>query len=329
MLLLPPNGVTVKQFLGIFAILLICLSCNSDSDRENEIEQIPLDVNIVRFDKEFAQANVNDLPYLKEKYPLFFPKQYHDSIWEQKITDTLQNDLDLEVLKVFPDEDVLKINLKSLFQHITYYFPGFEIPQVYTTTSDVDYRTRVIANDSLLILELDNYLGEDHPFYSVIPKFLAKNLKPSRLYSDVAGAYARKFIVPPSDRTLLAQMIYYGKELYLKDLWLPKESDAIKIGYTEEELAWARENEVEMWRYFIENELLYSTNSKLGLRFVDPAPFSKFNLEIDNESPGMIGRWLGWQMVRSFMMANEVSISQLMQTEAKELFINAQYKPKK
>ena len=81
--------------------------------------------------------------------------------------------------------------------------------------------------------------------------------------------------------------------------------------------------------YFIENELLFSTNPKLPLRFIVPAPFSKFNLSIDNDSPGMIGRWMGWQMVRSYMDKNPVSVSQLLSKSADEIYKNANYKPKK
>jgi gliding motility-associated lipoprotein GldB len=319
----------MKQLFGIILLYLTLLSCNSGSDIEKQIAQIPISVEVIRFDKAFASAEENDLPLLKQRFPLFFPEEFQDSIWKQKIVDTLQNELDEAVLKEFPTEAPLEEDLKKLFQHITYYFPEFEVPSVYTTTSDVDYRTRIIANDSLLILELDNYLGEDHLFYSGIPKYIVKNLKPSRLLPDISATYTRKYIAPPRDRTLLGELIYFGKELYLKDLWLPETSDALKIGYTDEELQWAEENEEEMWRYFIENELLYSTNSKLGQRFIDPAPFSKFNLEIDNESPGMIGRWLGWQMVRSYMENNAVSIGHLMQADAVEIFNNSQYKPKK
>lgn len=319
----------MKQLFGIIVLFYTLLSCNSGGDIKKEISQIPISFEIIRFDKEFARAEVSDLPNLKQRFPAFFPEEFQDSIWQQKITDTLQNDLDAAVLKEFPTEAPLEEDLIKLFQHITYYFPDFQAPKVYTTTSDVDYRTRIIANDSLLILELDNYLGEDHPFYSGIPKYVVKNLKPTRLMPDISATYTRKYITPPRDRTLLGQMIYFGKELYLKDLWLPDTSDALKIGYTEEELQWAKQNEVEMWRYFIENELLYNTHPKLGQRFIDPAPFSKFNLEIDNESPGMIGRWLGWQMVRSYMKENAVSIAQLMQADAVEIFTNSQYKPQK
>ena len=84
-----------------------------------------------------------------------------------------------------------------------------------------------------------------------------------------------------------------------------------------------------MWRYFIEKKLLYDTDQKLIPRFINPAPFSKFYLEIDNESPGRVGAWIGWQMVRSFMENNEVSFQELLQMDAKEIFERSKYKPKK
>jgi hypothetical protein len=143
------------------------------------------------------------------------------------------------------------------------------------------------------------------------------------------ASFSRGKISPPSDNTFLAQMIYAGKELYIKDVLLPEYSDADKIGYKPEQITWCQENESYMWRYFIEKKLLYDTDQKLISRFINPAPFSKFYLEIDNESPGRVGAWIGWQIVRSFMENNEVSLQQLLQMDAKEIFEKSKYKPKK
>ena len=75
--------------------------------------------------------------------------------------------------------------------------------------------------------------------------------------------------------------------------------------------------------------MLYSDDQKLIPRFVNPAPFSKFYLEIDNESPGQVGAWVGWQMVRSFMKNNDIPLSDMLKMNAKELFEKSKYKPKK
>ena len=169
---------------------------------------------------------------------MFFPEQFHDSIWYGRMEDTLQQQLNQAVAKVFPSEEIIEDQLQPLFQHIKYYFPQIKVPTVVTVTSDVDYQNKAIIADSLLVLGLDTYLGADHEFYDGIKRYIAKNLKPSQIGPDVASSYAAGLIARPRQRNLLAQMIYFGKELYLKDIWLPQVSDADKIGYTEEEMGW-------------------------------------------------------------------------------------------
>jgi gliding motility-associated lipoprotein GldB len=310
-------------------ILLIVIGCDRSSSLEKEIENIPIDMEVIRFDTIFGQATENNLPDLKRSYPYFFPEQYHDSIWIKKMNDTLQKQLNEEVLKAYPFNEEFEDQLLSLFQHIEYYFPAFEIPVVVTLTSDVDYRNKVLLAENMLMISLDTYLGSEHHFYIGIAKYIAQNMEQSQIQHDVASLYAEKLIVKPMDRNFLSSMVYYGKQLYLKDLWLPDSADNQKMGYTEEEMNWIIENESEIWRYFIENEVLFSTDPKLLSRFIYPAPFSKFYLEIDNDSPGSIGKYIGWQIVRSFMDRNTVSIQQLMVMEADEIFKKSKYKPKK
>ncbi|QNJ96945.1 Gliding motility gldB [Constantimarinum furrinae] len=318
----------MKYIVLTFAVLFV-VSCETKSETEKQIEAIPMDISIIRFDKIFAEASVDELPKLKSEFPVFFPEQYPDSIWRQKMQDTLQKQLEAEVLKKFPENEPLEEELEALFRHIKYYVSSFSPPQIVTTTSDVDYRNKVILANKTLVISLDNYLGSDHYFYEDIHLYISKNMKEDQIVQDVAATYAKRLISPPRQRSLLAQMIYFGKELYIKDLWLPETSDAHKIGYTEEEMQWVHDNEADMWRYFIENELLYSTDAKLPPRFINPAPFSKFYLEIDNESPGMAGRFLGWQIVKSYMENNDVTFDQLMIASTEEIFTKSKYKPKK
>lgn len=320
---------TMKKYLFILCLLFL-IGCEDENKVEQEIAQIPMDLTITRFDKIFAKAELKDLPQLKKDYALFFPKQVPDSIWEQRFSDTIQQQLNQEVVKVFPDNTGLEETIRPLFQHFKYYFPRFKSPVIYTVTSDVDYQNKVIAADSLMVISLDNYLGADHYFYEGISSFISRNLNPSQLGPDIANVYARQLSSPPKNRTFLALMIYYGKALYLADLVTPSSSDAEKIGYTEDQMFWAKDNEIYMWRYFIEKELLYSTDEELPARFLNPAPFSKFYLEIDNDSPGRLGRYMGWKIVRAYMERNpEVTIEELLKKPADEIYIKSKYKPKK
>jgi gliding motility-associated lipoprotein GldB len=233
-----------------------------------------------------------------------------------------------EVEKKYGNFDVETQKIEELFKHIKYYFPETKIPKVYTIISEMDYQNKVIYANNMLVISLELYLGKDHRFYE-FPQYIKQNFEQSQILPDMVTSFGQTKILPPTDTSFLSQMIYAGKALYLKDQLLPEYSDADKMGYKPEQITWCQENEGYIWRYFIENKMLYDTDQKLIPRFINPAPFSKFYLEIDNESPGRVGAWIGWQMVRSYMANNEVSLAQLLKTDAKEIFEKSKYKPKK
>ncbi len=309
--------------------LLVLVGCGEEDRINEDIASIPVAIELHRFDREFAKAEPKDLPGLKSDYPYLFPSQYSDSVWVAKMQDTLQRELLEEVQAAFGDFNSVSTELDLFYKHLLFYFPGEEPPEVVTVTSDVDYQNRIILADSLLLIGLDNYLGSDHRFYKGIDRYIATGLDRQYLISDIAGAYARKLNPNPDQRTFLARMIYHGRELYLKDLLIPFVSDERKIGYSPEEMEWAQENEDQIWRYFIDRELLYSTDNQLRARFLDPAPFSKFRLELDNESPGRVGRYMGWQIVKAFMADHNLSPQQLLELPTEEVFRRSNYKPKK
>ncbi|WP_373057080.1 gliding motility lipoprotein GldB [Zunongwangia sp. H14] len=314
-------------------ILILCVfaffACEEKSDKEKEIENIEVEFNLVRFDQEFARATPQNLDALKAEYPFFFPSQYPDSVWVNKLSDTIQQEIDNEVAKVFPQFSEETDALYQLFQHIKYYFPAFKAPDVYTVTSEVDYKNKVIYTGDKLFISLDTYLGENHHFYISLQEFLKKNFKKEQILPDAANAIAENFVPGPASRTFLSHMLYYGKLLYLKEIWLPEEPKAEIIGYTEDELEWARNNEAQAWRFFVENEVIFDTDSELYSRFLYPAPFSKFFLLLDSESPDRMGQYIGWQIIKQYMEKNEVSVQEMLNAGAEKIFNEANYKPQK
>ncbi|MCP4976567.1 MAG: gliding motility lipoprotein GldB [Maribacter sp.] len=311
----------------VLLVVLIIIGCGEEDKVAKEVNNIALELRISRFDNEFADASADDIPKLRKEYPFLFPAP--DSVWIAKLQDSLQIELRGEVKNEFKNFDREKTDIALLFKHIKYYFPKYEVPRVITVTNDVEYNNRIILADSLLFIGLDNYLGPEHKYYSNLQNFIAQDMDRDFIVSNIASAFANKVVSRPKERTFLAQIIYYGKILYLKDKIMPFHPDEQKITYSEDELAWAEANEEPMWRHFIENELLYSTDNRLSPRFIDPAPFSKFGLELDNESPGQLGRYLGWQIVRSFMNKNDVSLQQLLSLSAEDIFKKSNYKPNK
>jgi gliding motility-associated lipoprotein GldB len=318
----------MKIYRFVVVLCLFFLSCDQKTKVEKAVEEIPVDIKVERFDKVFFEVKPEDLDKIKKQYPIFFPPGNEDAVWINKMQDPLWREVYTEVQKKYANFEPVREQFDALFQHIKYYFPKTKTPKVITIISEMDYNTKAIYADSLVIVSLELYLGKKHKFYQ-FPNFLKQNFEERQIMPDVVSSFTFRNIPNSADKTLLAQMISEGKQLYAKDLLLPNYTDAEKIGYTPEQIKWCQENESYMWRYFIESEMLFSTDPKLATRFMTPAPFSKFYLEIDNDTPGRVGAWLGWQMVRSYMHNNNVTLPELLKTNAKEIFEKSKYKPKK
>jgi gliding motility-associated lipoprotein GldB len=318
----------MKKYLFLVVFCLFILSCDKKNKVESAVAAIPVKVKVERFDKIFFETPPQDLEKVKKQFPFFFPPGNDDSVWLNKIQDPLWRELYTEVQKKYGDFEPVKLELETLFKHIKYYFPKTKTPKVITVISEMDYKNKAIYADSLVVISLELYLGKNHKFYQ-FPNYLKQNFEGRQIAPDVVSSFSARNIPPVLDKDLLSQMIYSGKQLYLKDLLLPDYTDAEKMGYSPAQIIWCQENESYMWRYFIEKEMLYSNDQKLISRFINPAPFSKFYLEIDNDSPGQVGAWIGWQMVRSYMKNNDVPLVDLLKTNAKEIFVKSKYKPKK
>ena len=313
----------------VLIILLATLSCKKTSKVKKEISAINIDLTIERFDQLFASSSPSDLPFLKQTYPFLFSKQFSDSVWTRRMEDPVQGLLAAAVDSVFSDFTKTEAEITSFYQHLKYYSKPLKMPRLITVLSDVDYRNKIAVTDTIVLIALDTYLGDDHEFYKSFYDYIKQNLNSTQIVPDLATSYAEQLIYQPNRVTFLAEMIYFGKQLYLKDLWIPFKSNSEKIGYSVSEYEWSEDNEFYIWQYFVENELLYQTDRKLLGRFIIAAPFSRFNLELDTESPGRLGQYIGWQIVKSYMKNSSTSVLEMLQMDPQEIFNNAKFKPKK
>jgi len=314
-----------RFYIPIFILLLVA-SCTTVDKKDVDVSNIKVTVKVDRFEQKFYTTTKKTLPIIEKEYPYLFPVK-NDSIWLAKIKN--EQELYQKSQKVFGDFKDEKTQIKSLFKHVKYYFSTFKSPKIITLITDLDYQSKVIYADSLLFVSLDMYVGSKDEVYNDFPSYLSQNYNKKQLIVDMAKAIGSHYYHPTKNRLFLNDMIDEGKKMYLLDSYLPKISDAQKMGYTINQLDWVKANELPIWTYFVEKDLLFSTNSNLYTRFIADAPFSKFYLNIDNESPGKIGTWIGWQIVRSYMKNNNVTLQQLFQTNAEAIFKKSRYKPHK
>ena len=318
----------MARIFGFLLIVLLLISCENESKNLVDVSDIDVNVTVDRFEEKFYTTSPEDLPKLKEQYAFMFAN-VEDTTSLLKMKSEEELFLYKESKKVFGDFKIQEEELTDLFKYIKHYTPKFQEPKVITHISNVDYEYPVIYADSLLFIALDMYLGKESEVYGGFPAYISQNYKKESVVVDVAKDIINRNFPKFRSRRFIDKIINHGKEIYFLELFLPNVSDALKMGYSEDKMKWAESNEIDIWKYFIEKEMLYSSDSDLDTRFIDVAPFSKFYQASDGDSPGRIGVWIGWQIVRSYMKNNDVTLQQLITIPSEDIYKKSKYKPRK
>ena len=100
----------------------------------------------------------------------------------------------------------------------------------------------------------------------------------------------------------------------------------LKIGYTKTQMKDADANEAVIWDFFLDNELLNNAEQNIVKNYIGESPKTQ---ELGEDSPGNIGSFTGWQIVKKYMSKNpKVRLDELMKMDGRELYAQSKYKPK-
>lgn len=234
-----------------------------------------------------------------------------------------------ETNRVFGDGSGLISEFSQAFANLKFYYPEFVPPKIKTVISGLD--TDLYVTDSLIVVGLDFFLGADASFRPKTYDYLMRRYDPQDIVPScllIYGISNRFNRTDVKDRTILADMVAYGKSFYFTKRMVPCTPDSLLIWYTEEEIEGARKNENLIWARFVEDKILFSTNVIDKKNYLGDRPVT---IQVGEKCPGRIGQWVGWQIVNEYMEAHpEKSLPELMGMEnAQALFKNSKYKPQK
>lgn len=217
--------------------------------------------------------------------------------------------------------------LSAAFTEYHRLWPDSLVPIFVADITGLNYG--IVVTDSAVGIGLDMFLGADHPMYPALglPKYLSAQMVPEQVVPQAILAWVGSlYEVRLPNTTLLDRMIFYGKMLLALDSLLPNLTAERKMAFSTEQLTWCTSNEAKIWRYLVEKNLLFGTNDLDNGKWVEQAPFVP---GLPREAPGRLGRWVGWQIVRSFASRNKsISLIEILDTPAQTLLQGAAYRPK-
>lgn len=328
-------------------ILLFLLACQ-EKKWEVETNDIKIDLNFERFDLELLEFSENGISNeevldLKKNFPNLYPL-YVQGIMQFGSAESSQSEVTLN--DFISNEDILELfetvataypesslqsevsQLEEGFKRFNYHFPGLVVPEVKTMVAAFNYST--VASDSLLVIGLDNYLGKDFELYSAIgiPTYKFEKFDRQYIVSDAMKGWVTTEFESADGLNLLEQMIYQGKILYLLEALLPDLDPWLKFNYFKDELEWCEQNESEIWFHFVDMELLYTVENFKIKKYLGDAPFIT---GFPEGSPGRVGQWVGYKIVKSYMENHsDLSLLEMMEKEKAAQFLQqSNYKPKR
>lgn len=329
--------------------LWTCLSsCHTSHKSIPDVSTVAVHVHIDRFDQEFMQMDsshvLEGLKELNQRYPTFTDVYLEDILNYGPYSDTsaiLQREVrsfitarDIQNLQktvdaVYPNLNALTLELKQGFQFLKYYFPSYHTPRIVTFISGLN-NFGAVTSDSLLGIGLDMFLGKDFKPYQQLsdpyPDYMLQTFASPYIVPDCFKAIEQQMYPIPEQGTLLDQMIAYGKQLYFLGEILPHTPDSLKIQFNNQQLQWCQKNERFIWQYFVQNNLLYTTDMQQIMHYIGPGPSTQ---GMPKEAPGNIGSWIGWRIVQHYMDKNpQISLIDLMKnTDSQSILRDAAYKP--
>ena len=265
--------VRLGNFL-FFGLVIFLMGCSQDTCRDVPEIGIEQPLTIERLDKQlFSLDNQDQVSQLLRSNPGFSryfldTDQYpSEEIVARKLFD-LVNDpfidtLYAETQRSYSDLDWLAQDLANAYARISYHYPQFQAPKTQTAITGL-YKDLLIT-DSLVVIGLDHFLGNESKYKPLdVPDYILRRYDQQHMVSIIISFMAGWFNQTNyADKTMLAEMIDYGKSFYFVSQILPCIEERLIIGYTAQEWRDANDNDGIIWANLIENELLYENDHVL------------------------------------------------------------------
>ena len=325
----------------------IAIACNHNNNTP-DVSRIKIDVKLDRFEKSFFQVDSNNVAPGLTKVATGFPDFYPDFM--QNILGVSGNPGDTTTLSVtkkflssyssfarelegkFNNTTGMEDEITHGLQFVKYYFPDYRIPGLITFIGPLD-APGVAMTRNRIAIGLQQYAGKDFPGYQanevqqMYPLYISRRFDPKYIPSNCMRAIADDLFPDKSaGKPLIEQMIEKGKQWWLLDKLMPTTRDSLKTGYSQKQLDWCKENEGLIWNYFVTSENLETIEPNVIQNYIGESPTTQ---GMPAASPGNIGQWVGWQIVKKFAAANpSLNPAEIMNTPARKILTDSKYKPK-
>jgi hypothetical protein len=330
----------------ILISLFIFASCNNKQTNP-DVSNIKINLTTLRFEQDFFDTTKENLfSYLHQinSNNASFTQNYLETIlnvdpkWPADTSAKYVNDFIKAYRPVFDSSEKIFSNFSSYekeikkgLQFFKYYFPAYAAPtKIITYIGPLDGYGDILTDDAFVI-GLQQHLGKNFSLYKsemvqlTYPEYISRRFEPDYIAINcMTNLVLDMFPEKMDEKSLVEQMVEKGKRLFVLQKILPNTAEFKLLGYSEEQLEGCYKNESKIWNLFVQNNLLQTIDNNIK-NYIGESPKTQ---ELGDASPGNIGAFVGWQIVKKYMQKNSsTTLQQLMDTAADSIYQQSKYKP--
>lgn len=182
---------------------------------------------------------------------------------------------------------------------------GLKIPEYRYATIVYGKNKSIVESDSIFMIALNHYLGDDYEGYLSFPVYERTTKTPEQLpYDIVEAVVSSTYPFKPdkdSGENVLQNLLYSGAIVSARKDFVENSTDAEALGLNEKQYQWLLENEKNLWNELIRKQLLFDKDPLTIHKLFDPSPTTSI---LSIYSPGRVGRFLGYRIIRDYMEKN-------------------------
>ena len=334
----------IQHIWMLFGFTLLFGAC-AKQQRFTDIDTYtqPVNISLHRFDVDMINLDTSHLQqgitHLYEKYPDFMPAFVEDvleaypndttyicTLLHDFLADSLYRSVNQKVSETFQNVQPIQQKLETAFARLHYFYPEIQVPDIYFFVSG--FNRQVMFSHNFIAMGTDMYLGSDYPLYEEVTyTYMHHSMRPECLPLDIMSVVLfRHFRQQNPNPTLLDEMLYRGKIIYLLSILFQEEAPQEIIGYTQVQWNWCTHFERKIWGTILDTKDLFTTDNITISKYINDAPFTS---TVSQDSPGRLGTWTGWRIIESYMNTNPaVTMQELMSMDdTQEILANSNYKP--
>ena len=339
----PPLFRTPVAVIYLSTILLTACGGGSHPNVEPAVD---LDLRIERLDQDlFRSANDTTGNFNLRLYATYGPfyQEYVERILRLAPLDDPRLPVALTGFTMNPDWSALQLRADSVlgdmepqraefelaFERLKTFFPDSIVPRIIAFNSGFNYG--VTPTDSVLGVGVEWFVARGSRVEAmlaadVFPQYMKERMRPEMLVpSAVKGWLQVHYTRDVRGADVLTNLVEIGKVMYLLDALLPETNPALKLAFSDDQLKWCEDNEFNIWKELVAKEQLYSKKTEDIDRLLNDGPFTN---GFPRESPGHIGEWIGYRMVKAYMDDHaDMTMTQLF-TDADARAVLKSYKPR-